>query len=216
MPEFKRYFTSAPEAALHPKVRFWQSMQRNGARLVCEVIRERDFLSFGPASLAISFLDAAGTDLQSPDEIEWDSRLNDELLRLGVRAVSPENEIRRFGLVLRDRLAEPEERFGDGYFNAVLIEYLEGSPFAALPMIAEKLASISTYRASRDGRAYEECSDAIEAVFVRCARDLTALDYEQADAIDILSAALATYLDERFSITTRKLLGFDDAPRAGG
>lgn len=208
MPGFEQYFDSAPEAATHPKVRFWQAMQAKVARLVCELVRDRDGLSFGPARLYVHFLDEHDEDVQSPDEVDWDARLNDELLRLRVRAMTPENEVKRFGLVLRDRLEDPEERFGDGYFNAVLIEYIEESPFAEEPSIQEKRRFIRADRASRDGRAFDECSAAIEAVLVRCARDLTTLGYDRKQAVDILSSALAEYLDERFSITSRQLLGF--------
>jgi hypothetical protein len=208
MPGFDQYFESKPNAPMHPKVRFWQQrMQDTGTRPVCELIRERDVLSFGPAMLYISFLDEHGNDVQSPDEIAWDSRLNDELLRLKVRAVTPKNESKRFGLVLRDRLAEPEERFGDGYFNAVLIQYIDESPFAQEPPIREKRPFIHAYQASRDGSSFEACRTEIEAIIVQCAHDLKALDYKQHQAVPILSGALAEYLDERFSITSRQHLG---------
>jgi hypothetical protein len=208
MPGFDQYFESKPDAPMHPKVRFWRDRQKNGARLVCELIRERNALSFGPAMLYISFLDEHGKDMQSPDEVPWDSRLNDELLRLKVRAVTPENESKRFGLVLRDRLAEPEEQFGDGYFNAVLIQYIRESPFAQEPPIQEKLPFIHAYQASSDGNSFKACWEEIDAIIVQCARDLTALDYKQQQAVPILSGALAEYLDERFSITSRQRLGF--------
>lgn len=207
MPTFDRYFRSQPEAAKNPKVRFWQSMQKKGARLQCELVRERDGLSFGPARLYVSFLDAQGEDMQTPDEVDWDSRLNDELLRIGVRAASDENEIKRFGLVLRDRLEEPEERFGDGFFNAVLIEYIDESPFAEEPAISEKRRLIQSYRAHREGRSFAECNDAIEAIVVSCARELMELYGDQRRAERILASALAEYLDERFSITNRQILG---------
>jgi hypothetical protein len=42
-------------------------MRERGARLVCELIRERDVLSFGPARLYISFLDEHDNDMQRPD-----------------------------------------------------------------------------------------------------------------------------------------------------
>jgi hypothetical protein len=208
MAGFDPYFASKPDAPMHPKVRFWQDKREKGARLVCELIRERDALSFGPASLYISFLDKHGEDMYSLDEVAWDSRLNDELLRLKVRAVTPKNESKRFGLVLRDRLAEPEERFGDGYFNAVLIQYIDESPFAQEPPLREKRPFIHAYQASRDGSSFNACRTEIEAIIVQCAHDLTALDYTQHQAVPILSRALAEYLDERFSITSRQRLGF--------
>jgi hypothetical protein len=208
MSGFEHYFHSKPETATHPKVRFWKRMQQDGTRLVCELLRERDGLSFGPARLYIRFLDPNGRDRHTPDEVDWDARLNDELLRMRVKASDEESEIKRFGLTLRDRLEQPEERFGDGYFNAVLIEYIDKSPFAHEPLIREKRRFITAYRASRDGRAFTECWEALDSVIVRCAQDLTALDYEQGEAVRILSGALAAYLDERFSITNRRLLGF--------
>jgi hypothetical protein len=208
MPGFDHYFQSPPEAATHPKVRFWQARQKNGARLECTLIRERDVLSFGPARLYIRFLDQHGDDQESPDQVDWDARLNDELLRLQVRAVTPDNEIKRFALVLRDRLAEPEERFGDGLFNAVLTEYVDGSAFANEPAVKEKRRFIGAACASRDGGFFSDCWDAIDAGIVACAKDLIALGYDRQQAVQILSGALAEYLDERFSITSRQALGF--------
>lgn len=216
MPGFDRYFRTEPEAATHPKVRFWQKMQKEGARLVCELVRERDGLSFGPARLYVRFLDARGEDRQSPDEVEWDPRLNDALLGMGVQAATDDNEIKRFGLVLRDRLEDPEGRFGDGYYNAVLIEHIQDSPFAEDPRVREKLEDVTSYRASRDSRAYDECHEAIEAVLVRCARELMALYGDEARAARILVGALAEYLDERFSITNRQLLGWGRSQRRQG
>ncbi len=204
-----------PEAVIHPKLRFWKSMKDRGVTLVCELVRERDGLSFGPARLYVHFLDAQRKDLQSPDEVEWDAGLNDALLEIGVRAASDENEINRFGLTLRDRFEDPEGRFGEGYFNAVLLEYIRQSPFGSESAVIEKLADITANQPSRCGSSYAECRDAIETVLVHCGNDLMNLyDKDERRCSQILTGALAKYLDERFSITNRKLLGWGK-PRRG-
>lgn len=208
MAGFEHYFQNEKlEAARHPKVRYWEQKRRDGARLQCELIRKRQGLSFDPAELYVHFLDSEGRDLQSPDCIDWDPRLNDALLDMKVPALSLENEALRFTLVLLDRLQEPEGHFGDGFYNAVLIEYIDSSPFASAPSVAEKRRHISTYAPHKEGRAYGDCWDAIDAVMVGCAREINALHSTLTDAEAVLVGALADYLDERFNITNRRLLG---------
>lgn len=210
MSGFDRYFQSQQEPSKHPKVRHWERVIREKhARLVCEIIREREGLSFGPTRIYVLFLDQMGrSEVDRPDEVDWDARLNDELLRLKAKALNEKNEILRFGLVLRDRLEQPEDLVGDGFFNAVLLEFIDESPFAKEQEVQEKRQLITSYRASHDGRSFRDCWDAIEAIFIDCARDLIALGYKRYEAERILSRALAEYLDERFSLTNRQLLGF--------
>ena len=49
----------------------------------------------------------------------------------------------------------------------------------------------------------------IENTLKEVARDLaTDLGYERSEAKSILASAVAYYLDERFSVTNRRMLGF--------
>lgn len=216
MAGFDELFQGSPKEAKNPKVRYWQERQDSGTQLKCQLVRERDGLSFGPTLLYVLFLEQNGTQKQSPDEIAWDPRINDELISMKVRAATEENESRRFALVLRDRFEEPEERFGDGFFNSVLIDYIDHSPFADLPAIQKKRAVISEYQPYKEGSSYRDCKATLHAVLVRTARELLDLYNEQDRAEKILANALADYLDERFSITNRELLGFTTSGRSRG
>lgn len=53
-----------------------------------------------------------------------------------------------------------------------------------------------------------ECRDMIDGAIAGRAKELTkCLEYEIAEAEEILAAALAQYLDDRFSVTNRRVLG---------
>jgi hypothetical protein len=55
----------------------------------------------------------------------------------------------------------------------------------------------------------DECRDDIKAILAKAAREtVERLNYTRDEAADILIAALAEYLDERFSVTSRRKLGW--------
>jgi hypothetical protein len=102
---------------VHPKVTYWQTSLKKGqaSRLRVTFHREKNGLVFGLAKLYVHFHNQAGEDVQSPDEIDWDERVNAELVKLKANALSKDNEAERFGMVFNDRLAFAENRFGDGF-----------------------------------------------------------------------------------------------------
>ena len=71
------------------------------------------------------------------ETVPWDDELNDGLIRLKVRAVSTEQEAERFALGLRAALRKVEREFGDGYFNAVLVDLITDNDLTRYPEIAE-------------------------------------------------------------------------------
>ena len=174
--------------------------------LRCEFVRPRDGLSFGPARLSVSF-ERGNKDV--PREIaQWDLQLDDWLIQRGAKASSDANEADRFGFRLRELLEHPEQRYGSGFFNSVLVHYLHESDLSKQPAIRTMLASIHEYKHSRTESA-RDCAAYIEQVIVEAAQQLTnQLGYPQPRAVEILSDAVAYYLDERFNVTTRKQLGF--------
>jgi hypothetical protein len=50
--------------------------------------------------------------------------------------------------------------------------------------------------------------ESVKRVITSAARSLKKVGYPEAQAIEILAGALAYYLDERFNISNRELLGF--------
>jgi len=144
-----------------------------------------------------------------PREVaQWDLQLDDWLVRQGAKAPSVENEADRFGFRLRELLEHPEQRYGSGFFNSVLVRYLHESDLSNQPAIRAILASVHEYKPSQ-GESSRDCAGYIEQVLVEAAQQLTnQLRYPRTQAVEILSNAIAYYLDERFNVTTRKQLGF--------
>lgn len=138
--------------------------------------------------------------------ILWDSRLDRWLLDHKIRAADVTNEAERFGFGLRGQFEPIERRCGSGYFNAVLVSYLRCSGFADQPTVRKKLAAIHSYAPSA-GQTTDDCVARIKAVLAANARTLEALGYARDIAVEILANAIAYYLDERFNIHTRALLG---------
>jgi hypothetical protein len=71
---------------------------------------------------------------------------------------------------------------------------------------ARKLDAIHSYPPSA-GQVREDCTAQIKAALATNAQRLTAFGYDREAAIGILARAIACYLDERFNIYTRALLG---------
>lgn len=210
MSDLKRFFHRQRDTQLHPKVRYWRQVISEGraTRTVCDFWRKREGLSFAPAKLYVFFYDQNGKVIEK-DQDDWDPELNSELMRLGVRAVSIENEGERLGMMMRTWFSMPETEYGDGFFNTVLDGYLRASGFADRSPSKEVLQMISESRSVTDNRHRARCIDDIEAIIVEAARSLVDdLKYQELEAEDILAAAIAYYLDERFSITNRRMLGF--------
>ena len=98
--------------------------------------------------------------------------------------------------------------FGDGYFNSVLIDFLEDSDLNKHPEIAKVLEHSFAHRPNREGNGYNTCREMITDAISGRARELTGpLNYSREEATRILVAALARYLDERFSVSRRRRLG---------
>jgi hypothetical protein len=145
---------------------------------------------------------------QPLDEADWDEHLNEGLISLKVRAVDSEQEAQRFALGLRDALRPVEKEFGNGYFNAVFLDLIVDSKLDQYPEIAEVLKFTYHDRTERGSHAYARCREAIAMVIRARAKELTErLRYSADEAKRILVAALAGYLDERFSVTPRRLAG---------
>ena len=88
----------------------------------------------------------------------------------------------------------------------MLVRYLHESGFADQPVVREKLRAIHTYPPGATEAAADHTAQ-IRAVLGTNARTLESLGYPREAAIAILANAIAHYLDERFNIHTRALLG---------
>ena len=88
----------------------------------------------------------------------------------------------------------------------MLVSYLRSSGFAEQPAVREELVAIHSYAPSA-GQTTEDCIARIKVVLAVNARTLESLGYARDRAVEILASAIAHYLDERFNIHTRALLG---------
>ncbi|MDZ7616977.1 MAG: hypothetical protein U1E05_08235 [Patescibacteria group bacterium] len=139
----------------------------------------------------------------------WDAELNDTLLERKIRAVDESNEVQRFGLGLAAAFQHPENRYGDGFFNAVLMLVVGQSPFAEMGPVREVSQHISTNRPYGGGHSEDDCGAMIQAALQDRWRELRMqLGYDKMEAEHILAAALAYYLDERFGVTDGRNLGW--------
>lgn len=207
MGDLDKYFEDSKPEETHPKVRSWRKLIEDGKKATCELYRKFDGLTYSIAKLYVSFHDANGVELRH-DEVEWEPELNEALLRLRVPSVSPENEARRLGLMLKTWFGRPEQRYGDGFFSCVLREYLGSSELARRAPVREVLNQWRENQASRESSAYADCVESIETVIVKAAHSLTVLGYPRDAAKEILAAGIGHYLDERLSLTQRRMLGF--------
>lgn len=173
-----------------------------------EIIRPRAPLGFEPAKLSLQFFDKEDKFFDYKTEL-WDADLNDALVDRKIRAIDEPNEIRRFGLALGPALERPENRYGDGFFRAVLMLVVDQSPLADTAPVRALRPYIGTNRPYEGGHSAEDCGIMIQAVLKDRWLELSKkLNYDQAKAERILAGALAYYLDERFGITDGQKLGW--------
>lgn len=203
MSTLDQLFEPRPDAP-PPEARRWELLSQ-GRPIVCEFLRRRNGLSWEPARLQVSIPEASPPVIDLP--VMWERRLDDWLLAHKATATSRKNEAERFGFRF-DSLFEPiEEKYGDGYFNSVLVTYVN-EKLGEQPSVREKLDSVYAYPLAVTNGA-RDCWEQIEQAVANSAQTLTGLlGYNRPVAETILSDAIAYYLDDRFNISTRKLLGF--------
>jgi hypothetical protein len=99
-------------------------------------------------------------------------------------------------------------RYNDDFFNSVLVQYTRDMGMSATAEFQD-LAPNITAPPPHKGDSSESCRTDINAVLSQAVLSLTkTLGYSKGEAVDILTAALAHYLDERFTVSSRRLLGW--------
>jgi hypothetical protein len=137
----------------------------------------------------------------------WEPQLALTMAERGWRAPDLANEAVRFGLLLKTLFSPSEMRYGDGYFSAVLIDVLRDSEFAREQKVSEVLPFISV-PPPKPSPSRDDCAENIKAVLSRVAQLLVdPLKYPHGEAKAVVAESLAYFLDERFSITSGRLLG---------
>ena len=138
----------------------------------------------------------------------WDAELNGALVERQIRAIDESNEIQRFGLGLGAALQHPENRYGDGFFSAVLMLVVDESPFAKMDPVRALRPYISTNRPYEGGNAVEDCRMMIQAALQDRWLELRKLGYDKTDAERILAGrSLITSMSDSASLTAESSVG---------
>jgi hypothetical protein len=195
----------------HPKVRYWRQMLESGhaVRIVCEFRRPRSGLGFEPARLYVSSFDKSGHQLAAPDEVTWEIEIDAELVELGARATDMSNEGERTGMRFGARFSQLESEYGSGWFKGVLVREVE-EVFDGAKLVKKILDAIGpVMQSSTSHPQFAKCVGAIDGVIEEQAHALIgSLKYPEGEARNILDSAMAYFLDEKFMVTSRQLLGF--------
>jgi hypothetical protein len=201
------FFRGQTDTLAHPRLRDWKRRLDQGASAKLEVYRPQVLLGQSRAEMNLHFAEQ-GNELPL-ETLLWDDDLNSGLVQLHVRAVNAEQEAERFALGLRAAMRTAEREYGDGYVNSVLADLLRDSDLTTDPKIAKVLEHVVATPPAREERSYAFCRELIDDAISGRAQELTGpLGYSQEDAKRILLDALARYLDDRFSISTRRRLGW--------
>lgn len=205
MPILDDFFRPA-DHPLHPRVRDWQRrLAQPGVTAELELFQSQTALGSTQTEVGLQFKEH-----DQPQPLEtfaWDDDLNTELIRLGVCAIDQDQEADRFALRLRASLRKASSEFGDGYFNAVLIGFIKSSDLMRYHEISTVVEH--TYGSPpQKTKSWKDCQEMISnAIGVRAQELVRDLHYEEQPAKSILVAAIAKYVDQRFSISTRRQMG---------
>lgn len=204
-------FFSVPAESILPRVRYWKKFLEDSSDNSAALEIYWPEAAFGQSEPEMYLhLAEAGKPLPL-ESFPWDDDLNAGLIDLGVRAINFDDETKRFALGLRAAFRKASRRYGDGYFNAVLCELLVDSGFTEDRQIADVFKHAYANRPHREGTTndnYTTCRELIsDAIKARLPELTDQLKYSPDDAKRILMSAIARYLDDRFSVSSRRKLG---------
>lgn len=202
-----KYISSPEPIGLHPKLRIWSAWvgEPGFTAIDADVVREREGLVLKPARLYLAF--RHGASVVHSDETDWTPELDGWLITIArAKGSSVAFDKTRFAQWLRNNLQPAIRRFGDGFFNVVFMEIVRRD-FGDQAEVAQVLPKIyvgSNVHPDRRG----ECVDLVEQAFNFTGKPIADLYGDSADAAEVLAGAVAQYLDERFSVTNRLVMGF--------
>jgi len=209
MPKLDDFFRTKAEP-LHPRIRYWEKqLESPDTTAFLEFHQPKGMFGQEKPEMYLHF--SKGGKEDRPEPVFWDDDLNTGLIRLKVKSVTTDQEANRFALGLRAAMRKAESEFGDGYFNAVLVEFIKESDLTKYDKIKEIIPYTYANKPFQEGKAYDRysmCRDLIDGAISGRANELTTnLGYAKEDAKGILVSALAQYLDDRFSISARREFG---------
>lgn len=193
------------ETVLPPLVRFCKSRKQAGDRIRVELCRPDTAGGLSRTELVVRRWEHE--EEQEPRQVEWDDGVNAGLVDLGIRAIDFDQEAERFALGIRAALRKVERRYGDGYLSAVLVDLLDESDLFKGGEIAEIRKYVHTNPPARS-RSYRDCRELIaNEIIGRAVEMRDRLKYTPDEIRTVMTKALAIYLDERFSVSSRRDFG---------
>jgi hypothetical protein len=176
--------------------------------------RPWDGFVFAQAWLTLLFPRVAGRDRRAPVRQPWDKSYDDGLLDRGIRAEDREQEAARFALGMAKDFETIELRVGKDYFSSLLVYCLRGNALGGLPAVRAILSRVTTLEPSMESESsHTQVREAERVLSARGRRLAGELKYPREEAEEILGAAIARCLDERFHVTLREHLGMGTRPR---
>lgn len=205
MNELDEMFNAPGEMALPPLVRYCKKCKEAGDRLEVELYRPDATGGLSRTYLIVHRWQQENE--LNAMQVEWDDGVNSGLLDLGIKAINPQQEAERFALAIRAALRTFERRYGDGYLSAVLVDLLDESDLTKNGEIADVRQHVRTNSPQR-GSSYSACRKLIaDEIGGRAVELRDKLNYRPEDVKTVMTKALAIYLDERFSVSSRRNFG---------
>lgn len=204
-------FQSPPDRLLDPRIRWWNDLLSQGTvHALLEVIWPPYVVGMTSPEMTIH-VDEGGDAVDGASDLSWDDELNEVLVRNAVKAADPEQEALRFSLSFLASFRKAEQDYGAGFFNAVFFDVLKETGLAEEAAMQPLIRDLDTLpiidRDDPEGR-YRRCQAMIRSALQIQASDLTQrLGYPRPEAQSILIAALADYIDRRFSVSIRRQRG---------
>jgi hypothetical protein len=205
MNELDKMLEAPAETALSPLVRYCKARKEAGDKIEVELYRPDAEGGLSRTELVIHLWEDGRE--EEPRQVEWDDGVNAGLVDLGIRAMDLQQEAQRFALTIRAALRKVERRYGDGYLNAVLVDLIDDSDLSKGGEIADVRKYIHTNPPER-GQSYHACRELIaNEIGGRAVELRDRLKYTPEEIRTVMTKALAIYLDERFSVSSRRRFG---------
>jgi hypothetical protein len=209
MSTLDKMLRSPEDAPQHPVVRWVKTRIEAGDKFLVELQLDKSPLGSSVSGLCLLRFEN-GTE-HPPVVYSWDDDLNSGFINLGVRAVNLEQEGLRFAMVMRTALRRVEREYGDGYMNGILVVLIDESDLGKQGEISKVRRLIGTSMPYADTKAYHNCREEVANAIGGLAKELRdKLKYNPDELKKIMDLAIAQYLDERFSISTMRNLGWID------
>lgn len=203
-------YIGKPEQLQSPRLKVWREWKASkpeGTRLSVELFRERAGLVLLPPKVIIRLSNNDGTLVDFKDDVPWESSLERWLLdEEKALSTTHESEVIRTDMLLREAFRPIRQEVGSDYFDAVLVKELSEGSLSRYDSVRAVLSQVAKSNPSEQSLSTTRAAiiNAFRSVSVR----LLLLYPDKSDYVEeLLADGVASFMDERFSITNRRMLG---------